>query len=95
MPVCSLTLKKLAVTIPEAEKSLGRKERRRTLKFSLLGKDGETKEKFRKKFSNCQLSESQSACYQNAIKSAIIKIWETRTPLHLSRTKQRNAPILC
>ena len=49
MSVCSLTLKKLAVTIQEAEKSLGRKERRRTLKFSLLGKDGETKEKFRKK----------------------------------------------
>ena len=33
MSVCSLTLKKLAVTIPEAEKSLGRKERRRTLAF--------------------------------------------------------------
>ena len=48
MSVCSLTLKKLAVTIQEAEKSLGRKERRRTLKFSLLDKDGETKEKFRK-----------------------------------------------
>ena len=73
MSVCSLTLKKLAVTIPEAEKSIRRKERRRTLKFSLLAKDGEIKEKFRKKFSNC----------------------ETRTPLHLSRTKQRNAPILC
>ena len=73
MSVCSLTLKKLAVTIPEAEKSIRRKERRRTLKFSLLAKDGEIKEKFRKKFSNC----------------------ETRTPLHLSRTKQRNAPIWC
>ena len=70
MSVCSLTLKKLAVTIQEAEKSLGRKERRHTLKFSLLGKDGETKEKFRKKFSNCQLSESQSACYQNVLNSS-------------------------
>ena len=68
--VCSLTLKKLAVTIPEAEKSLRRKERRRTLKFSLLAKDGKTKEKFRKKFSNCQLSESQSACYQNVLNSS-------------------------
>ena len=71
MSVCSLTLKKLPVTIPEAEKkSLGRKERRRTLKFSLLAKDGEIKEKFRKKFSNCQLSESQSACYQNVLNSS-------------------------
>ena len=70
MSVCSLTLKKLAVTIPEAEKSIRRKERRRTLKFSLLAKDGEIKEKFRKKFSNCQLSESQSACYQNALNSS-------------------------
>ena len=68
--VCSLTLKKLAVTIPEAEKSIRRKERRRTLKFSLLAKDGEIKEKFRKKFSNCQLSESQSACYQNVLNSS-------------------------
>ena len=50
MSVCSLTLKKLAVTIPEAEKSIRHKERRRTLKFSLLAKDGEIKEKFRKKF---------------------------------------------
>ena len=68
--VCSLTLKRLAVTIPEAEKSLRRKERRHTLKCSLLAKDGEIKEKFRKKFSNCQLSESQSACYQNAFNSS-------------------------
>ena len=41
--VCSLTLKKLAVTVPEAEKSLRRKERRHTLKCSLLAKDGEIK----------------------------------------------------
>ena len=68
--VCSLTLKRLAVTIPEAEKSLRRKERRHTLKCSLLAKDGEIKEKFRKKFSNCQLSESQSACYQNVLNSS-------------------------
>ena len=46
--VCSLTLKRLAVTIPEAEKSLRRKERRHTLKCSLLAKDGAIKEKFRK-----------------------------------------------
>ena len=61
-------------------KSLRRKERQHTLKCSLLAKDGEIKEKFRKKFSNCQLSESQSAWYQNVLNSSQHP-WQTNVKL--------------
>ena len=69
--MCSLNLKKLALTRVEVKKkkSIRRIERRHTLKCRLLAKDREIKKKFLKeKFSYYQLSDSQVSVLSKCFK---------------------------